>query len=210
MNFIVGLTGGIGSGKTFIAELFSSLGATIIDADQIAHALTAPGGAALPTLVAHFGDSYLTPQGELDRAKLRTKVFADKCARDDLEALLHPLIRTAMDEQSQQHAAAPYLIHVIPLLIESNNWRTRVHRVLVVDCPEALQIQRVMQRSKLHQAEVEAVMANQVSRAQRLAHADDVIDNSHNNVLLKAQVSHLHQRYLDFAKAHRPPPPTLL
>lgn len=203
MSFIVGLTGGIGSGKTFIAELFSKLGVIIIDADQIAHTLTKPGGTGLAAVIAHFGDAYLTPQGELDRAKLRTQVFSDKFSRATLEALLHPLIRTAMDEQSQQYAAAPYLIHVIPLLIESNHWRTRVHRVLVVDCPETLQIKRVMQRSKLHQAEVEAVMASQASRAQRLAHADDVINNNHDNFLLEVQVNSLHQRYLDFAKAHQ-------
>lgn len=202
MSFIVGLTGGIGSGKTFIAELFSKLGVIIIDADQIAHALTKPGGAAWAALVAQVGNAYLTPQGELDRAKLRTKIFTDQRARAELEALLHPLIRTAMDEQSRQHTAAPYLIHVIPLLIESNNWRTRVHRVLVVDCPEALQIKRVMQRSKLQHAEVEAVMANQASRAQRLAHADDVINNSHDNTSLETQIRHLHLRYLDLAKVH--------
>ncbi len=203
MSFIVGLTGGIGSGKTFVAGLFSNLGVTIIDADQIAHALTKPGGTAWSALVAHFGDAYLTPQGELNRAKLRTKIFSDRSARAQLEALLHPLIRAAMDEQSQQHAAAPYLIHVIPLLIESNQWRARVHRVLVVDCPEALQVKRVMQRSQLQQAEVEAVMANQASRAQRLAHADDVIDNSHDNTLLEAQVKQLHLNYLDIAKTYR-------
>lgn len=200
MALVVGLTGGIGSGKSFVARLFAACGVSVIDADYIAHTLTAKDGAALNAIIACFGASYLIAPGILDRAKLRQRVFSDAGALADLEAITHPLIRDALAKQTLSVAAAPYVIHMIPLLVESGQWRKRVDRVLVVDCPPETQIVRVMRRSQLSRDDVLAIMARQVTRAARLAVADDVIDNyGELEMTVDDQVRVLHQRYLYLA-----------
>jgi dephospho-CoA kinase len=193
--FSVGLTGGIGCGKSTVADLFAALGATIVDTDVIAHALTAPRGAAMPAIVAEFGPDFAQPDGALDRARMRTLVFSDATARARLEAILHPRIRAAT-EAAGQAATGAYVIYVVPLLIESGSWRERVTRVLAIDCSEDTQVARVMQRSHLSADEVRAIMATQVTRARRLAEADDVVDNDAGLDALRAQVQALHERYL--------------
>jgi dephospho-CoA kinase len=194
----VGLTGGIGCGKTTVADLFAARGATVVDTDQIAHSLTAPDGAAMPALLAEFGAAYATPEGALDRARMRALVFADPDARTRLEAILHPRIRAATAASALQ-ATGPYTIIVVPLLIESGTWRARVTRVLAIDCPETLQVARVMARNHLPEAQVRAIMAAQVTRAERLAAADDVIVNDGDVEALLPQVTRLHAFYLDEA-----------
>ena len=193
--FSVGLTGGIGCGKSTVADLFAALGATIVDTDVIAHALTAPQGTAMPAIVAEFGPDFAQPDGALDRARMRTLVFSDASARARLEAILHPRIRAAT-EAAGQAATGAYVIYVVPLLIESGSWRERVTRVLAIDCSEDTQVARVMQRSQLSADEVRAIMATQVTRARRLAEADDVVDNDAGLDALRAQVQALHERYL--------------
>ena len=194
------LTGGIGSGKSSVARLFAAHGIEVIDADELAHALTGPGGAAIPAIRAAFGASAIDDRGALDRARMRELAFADPTARRRLEAILHPMIR-AESERRRAAAASAYVILMIPLLVESGDPRRRCDRVLVVDCPEAEQLRRVMVRSNLARAEVEAIMAAQASRAARLAHADDVIDNGGDPDRLPAQVDALHRRYLALAGA---------
>ena len=194
-TFSVGLTGGIGCGKSTVADLFAALGATIVDTDVIAHALTAPQGAAMPAIVAEFGPDFAQPDGALDRARMRTLVFSDATARARLEAILHPRIRAAT-EAAGKAATGAYVIYVVPLLIESGSWRERVTRVLAIDCSEDTQVARVMQRSGLSADEVRAIMATQVTRARRLAEADDVVDNDAGLEALRAQVQALHERYL--------------
>jgi dephospho-CoA kinase len=197
-EFSVGLTGGIGSGKTTVAGMFAAHGASVIDTDQIAHSLTAPHGAAMPALLAEFGDDFANPDGALDRAKMRRLVFSDPGARARLEAILHPKIRDAT-AAAAVIATGPYLIFAVPLLVESGTWRERVDRVLVVDCPEALQIERVMTRNGLQEAQVRAIMAAQATREQRLAAADDVVLNDDGVELLAPQVARLHAFYMDNA-----------
>ena len=200
MSLIVGLTGGIGSGKSAVADLFAAQGARIIDADVIAHALTAPQGAAMPAIRAAFGAAMVTPQGALDRAAMRARVFAKPQERQRLEAILHPLIRAETDRQiAASVGLAPYVVLVIPLLVESGTYRGRVNRVAVVDCPEATQISRVMARNGLSQQEVERIMQTQATRDQRLAVADDVIDNGGGLAALAPQVDRLHTKYLELA-----------
>lgn len=200
MSFIVGLTGGIGSGKSAVADLFAAQGARIIDADVIAHALTAPQGAAMPAIRAAFGAAMVTPQGALDRAAMRARVFAKPQERQRLEAILHPLIRAETDRQiAASVGLAPYVVLVIPLLVESGTYRGRVDRVAVVDCPEATQISRVMTRNGLSQREVERIMQTQATRDQRLAVADDLIDNGGGLAALAPQVGRLHTKYLELA-----------
>lgn len=200
MTFVVGLTGGIGSGKSAAAEHFARLGAAVVDTDAIAHELTRAGGAAIPAIRAQFGDAMIAPGGAMDRAKMRALVFADPQAKQRLEALLHPMIR-AEAERRIAAAHAPYVVLVVPLLVESGNYRERVSRVLVVDCPEALRIARVVARSGLAPSEVEAIIRSQASRETRLAAADDVIDNSGDLAALHKQVEKLHERYLGLARA---------
>jgi len=193
--FSVGLTGGIGCGKSTVAELFAELGATIVDTDLIAHALTAPHGAAMPAIVAEFGPDFATPDGALDRARMRTLVFSDAGARGRLEAILHPRIRAAT-AAAAAIATGPYVIYAVPLLVESGTWRERVTRVLAVDCSEDTQVARVMKRNSMTADAVRAIMAAQATRAQRLAAADDVIDNDNGLAALRPQVERLHQTYL--------------
>ena len=194
----IGLTGGIGCGKSTVADLFAARGATVIDTDQIAHTLTAPQGAAMPALLAEFGPDYATPEGALDRAKMRALVFSDPGARARLEAILHARIRDATAAAALL-ATGPYTIFVVPLLIESGTWRERVARVLAVDCPEEVQVARVMARNGLPEAQVRAIMAAQVTRAQRLEAADDVVVNDGDIAALLPQVERLHGVYLNEA-----------
>lgn len=197
---VIGLTGGIGSGKSAAADRFAELGAAIVDSDLIAHQLTAPGGGAIEAIRHAFGDAVIGDDGALDRAGMRALVFAQPDARTRLEAILHPMIRAESDRQCQE-AAAPYVMLVVPLLIESGSFRERCQRIAVVDCPEAVQIARVQARSGLSEAQVRAIMAAQVSREARLAAADDVIDNSGDLAALYRQVDGLHQRYLHLQSA---------
>jgi dephospho-CoA kinase len=196
--FVVGLTGGIGSGKSAAADEFARLGASVVDTDVIAHALTQQGGAAVAEVEKRFGKEFVV-NGAMDRKKMRDHVFADPAAKRALEALLHPMIR---EESARRIAAAsaPYVVHVVPLLIESPDYRRRVNRVLVVDAPEEVQVARVRARSNLPEEEVRAIMRMQVTRAERLAAADDVIDNAGSRDALRNQVAALHEKYLQFAK----------
>jgi dephospho-CoA kinase len=197
-RFTVGLTGGIGSGKSTVARAFEARGIEVIDADALAHGLTAPGGAAIPAIRAAFGAALIDASGALDRAAMRRRVFADPGARRRLEAILHPLIRAETDRLARS-AHSAYVILMIPLLVESGDPHARCDRVLIVDCPEEEQIRRVMARSGLPKADVEAIMATQVSRANRLAAADDVVDNSGEPAGLDSRVENLHRSYLDLA-----------
>lgn len=178
--FRLGLTGGIGSGKSTVAALLAERGATVIDTDALSRATTAPGGAALAPIAAAFGDHFINAQGALDRAAMRALVYEDPAMRQRLEAIIHPLVTQAADQQAQAATArgARCIVFDVPLLVEAGRrWRDRVTQVLVVDCPVATQIARVMARSGLSRAEVERIIAAQASRAQRLAAADVVIDN---------------------------------
>jgi dephospho-CoA kinase len=197
--FCVGLTGGIGSGKSTVADLFAARGASIVDTDQIAHGMTAPHGPAMPAIVAAFGAEYADASGAMDRARMRALVFSDAGAKARLEAILHPLIRDAALAAAAA-ATGCYVIYAVPLLIESGTWRTRVTRVLAVDCPEEVQIARVMARNNLAQAQVRAIMAAQATRAQRLAAADDVIVNNAGLAELAPQIDRLHDLYLAFSR----------
>ena len=199
LAFSVGLTGGIGCGKTTVADMFAALGASVIDTDQIAHALTAPHGAAMPALLAEFGEDFATPDGALDRARMRALVFSDDTARARLEAILHPKIRDAT-AAAAGIATGDYVIFVVPLLIESGTWRERVTRVLAIDCPEEVQVARVMARSGLSEPQVRAIMAAQVTREQRRAAADDIIVNDDGLDALRPQVEILHAMYLSQSK----------
>ena len=201
--FTVGLTGGIGSGKSTVADCFAALGVPVIDTDVLARDLTAPGGGALDAIRAAFGDTVMQADRSLDRAALRRRVFADAGARRQLEAILHPRIRQAV-ELKLAALAGSYALVVIPLLVETGGYRDLLNRVLVVDCPEALQIARVVARSGLTPDEVKAILAAQASRAERLAAADDVIVNAASPESLPAQVATLHQHYQILASASSP------
>ena len=199
MQFSVGLTGGIGCGKTTVADMFGELGATLVDTDLIAHAMTASHGPAMPPIVAEFGPAFAGPDGALDRARMRQLVFAEPAAKQRLEAILHPMIREAALAEAAA-ATGSYVIFVVPLLIESGTWRERVTRVLAIDCPEQVQVARVMARNGLTEAQVRAIMATQVTRAERLAAADDVITNDGPIGALRAQIARLHGVYLAFSE----------
>ncbi|KVQ16882.1 dephospho-CoA kinase [Burkholderia ubonensis] len=197
----VGLTGGIGSGKTTVADLFAARGASIVDTDLIAHRITAPGGLAMPAIEQAFGPDFVAADGSLDRAKMRALIFSDDAARRRLEAITHPLIRTETDREGRQ-ARGAYVMFVVPLLVESGSWKSRVDRVLVVDCDVETQIARVMRRNRFTREQVEAIIARQATRDARLAAADDVIVNDATTPdALSAQVDALHQRYLAGAAA---------
>ncbi|KAF1056363.1 MAG: Dephospho-CoA kinase [Burkholderia gladioli] len=197
--FSVGLTGGIGSGKTTVANRFGERGATLVDTDAIAHRVTAPGGAAMAPIAAAFGSAFVAADGSLDRARMRVLVFGDDAARKQLEAITHPLIR-AETEREAALATGAYVIFVVPLLVESGSWRSRVDRVLVIDCEVETQIARVMQRNGFSRGQVEAIVARQATREARLAAADDVIVNEQApDAALDARIDMLHARYLALA-----------
>jgi dephospho-CoA kinase len=198
MPYCIGLTGGIGSGKSSAARVFEELGVGIVDTDEISHALTRPGGAAIPQIKSEFGADYIAEDGSLDRTKMRQLVFADPGARKRLEAILHPLI--GQETRVRVAAAAqPYVILAVPLLLESNAYLDLVKRIAVVDCSEAQQIERTMRRSALSEQQVRAIMASQVTRKLRLARADDVLDNSGDSAGMRHQVEALHEKYLALA-----------
>jgi dephospho-CoA kinase len=199
-RFSVGLTGGIGSGKTTVADMLEARGAAIIDTDRIAHQLTMPGGAAIPEIHARFGAAFLTPEGAMDRAKMREYVFAEPAARTRLEAILHPLIHIET-ERAAAEARGIYPVFVVPLLVESGKWKQRLSRVLVVDCKEEVQISRVMRRSGLPESQVRAIMAAQVPREVRVAAGDDIINNDGDPSALDPQVERLHALYASLAEA---------
>jgi dephospho-CoA kinase len=201
--YCVGLTGGIGSGKSLVASHFAALGAGVIDTDELARQLTGPQGAALADITAAFGMAMQGQDGGLDRARMRALVFAEPVARRRLEAILHPLIRTAAARELAA-ARAPYVLLVVPLLVETGAYGALVDRVLVVDCSEAQQAERAASRDGATLAAVAAIMASQASRGQRLAAADDVIDNSGDVAALLGQVEALHRKYLDLAANNRP------
>ncbi len=194
-KLIVGLTGGIGCGKSTIAAMFAKHGAGIIDTDEIAHRLTQAGGAAIPAIRAAFGVDYVGMDGALDRAKMRALVFSDAAARQKLERLLHPLILEQAKVRLLEMKECPYVIVVVPLLPASPEYRRLTQRVLVVDCDERTQIERVVRRSRLTEAEVRAIIAAQTPRAERLQLADDVILNEGGLDGLAEQVFVLHRRY---------------
>lgn len=199
MPLVIALTGGIGSGKSTVAAILGELGAGIIDTDAIAHRLTAPGQPGARAIGAQFGADYLRADGALNRDRMRQLVFSDPAAKQKLEAILHPLIRAEV--HAAVHAAqTPYVVIVVPLLIETGAYRDLAQRILVIDCSEELQLARVIQRSGLTAAAARAIMANQVSRAERLGHADDVVHNENGLAGLRAEVAALHGRYLDFAQ----------
>lgn len=195
---MIGLTGGIGSGKSAAADEFARLGATLVDTDALAHELTVPGGAAIDAVRAQFGDAVIDASGAMDRAQMRARVFADPSARKRLEGILHPLIRRESAARVAE-ASGPYVVLVVPLLVESGDYRARIDRVLVIDCPVELQITRVCARSGLAEEEVRRIIAAQIPREARLAAADDVIDNSGTLDTLHAQVQRLHEQYLALA-----------
>ena len=199
---LIGLTGGIGSGKTAVSAQLAKFGAGIIDTDLIAHLITAPQGIAIPLIKKQFGAEFIDPDGALNRSKMRNLVFENPEARKTLEAITHPLIREETRKRALQLAneGAPYLVFVVPLLVESSTWLELVDWLVVVDCPEELQIERVMHRSNLARNEVERILAAQTSRQERLSHADIVIENQGSLVDLETEVQSLHQKILQIQK----------
>ena len=194
MTFVVGLTGGIGSGKTTVAGKLAALGATVVDTDEIARAITRAGGEAMPALREAFGDAFVTAKGALDRAAMRSLAFRDPSARARLEAILHPAIRRAADE-ALARATGPYAVAVVPLLFETRGYAGRANRVLVVDCAPETQLARTMARSALAADQVRAIMAAQWPRWRRLQMADDVIWNGGDASALEPQCRRAHAEY---------------
>jgi dephospho-CoA kinase len=200
MPYSVGLTGGIGSGKSAASDRFGEFGAGVVDTDEISRELTAPAGAAIEEIRKQFGPEFVTADGGLDRARMRRLVFADAAARRKLEAILHPLIR-ARTRAAIAAATQPYVIVVVPLLLETGACAELVQRVLVVDCEEAEQVRRTMARSGLSAGEVREIMATQLPRAERLRRADDVLANDGDLPTLQRRVARLHAQYLVLARA---------
>jgi len=196
MTLCVGLTGGIGCGKSMVADMFAKSGAGIIDTDLIAHRLTQAEGAAIPAIRSEFGDEYIKDDGALDRDKMRGLIFSDVAAKKRLELILHPLILEQAKMQLQQLHTSPYIIIVVPLLPGSPAFQQLVQRVLVVDCTEENQVARVAKRSPMDEAVVRSVIAQQTPRAERLKLSDDLIHNDAGLDNLAAQVAALHERYL--------------
>jgi dephospho-CoA kinase len=193
--FCVGLTGGIGCGKSTVAQLFAEHGAGIIDTDAIAHRLTQPGGDAIAAIRAAFGDDYITAEGSLNRDKMRGLIFSDAAAKKRLELILHPLILEQAKLELRRLQDKPYIILAVPLLPESPAFRQLAQRILVVDCDEHTQIARVIGRSRMGEAEIRGIIAQQTPRAERLRIADDVIHNDAGLDSLAEQVAVLHVHY---------------
>ena len=189
----LGLTGGIGSGKSTVAKLLAEEGAAVVDADAIARALTAPDGLAIPLIAAAFGQDFITPDGALNRDQMRLLAYADATERKRLEAIIHPLVALETQRQATTAVTAgyPWIVFDIPLLVESPHWRQKVDHVLVVDCTPDIQISRVMTRSHLSSEAIEKIIASQASREQRLAAADTVIYNA--NLSLVQLADEVHQ-----------------
>lgn len=199
----VGLTGGIGSGKSTVCALFAELGVPIVDADLIARQLVEPGSPGLIAIVQVFGESVLDGDGSLNRGLLRSRVFADAGERQKLDAIMHPMIYAAIDSAVSQ-LQVPYTLIAIPLLVETGKTQM-VDRVLVVDCPEGMQLQRITVRDHINAQQAQAIMASQADRQQRLAAADDIIDNSKAPDQLAEQVKSLHNSYLLLATTRKSP-----
>ena len=196
----VGLTGGIGSGKSTVATFLKSLGAAVVDTDEISHRLTGPGGGAMGAIRAAFGSGFVTSEGALDRESMRSLVFADPKARARLESILHPAIRRAADAELGR-AEGPYALVVVPLLFETRGYLDRLWRVLLVDCPEFLQVRRTAARAGLLEDEVRAIMSAQWPRWRRLQMADDVVWNGGDEAALRAQCERVHRSYCERAPA---------
>lgn len=197
--FKVGLTGGIGSGKSTVAALFAARSVPVIDADQAARELVTPGSAALTEIVQQFGERILQEDGSLNRAALRDLVFADPARRQTLESILHPRIIASMHAAAER-ASGSYCILVMPLLLEARQ-QSAVDRILAIDCPLALQRQRAMARDRASASDIDRIIASQVTRKQRLAAADDIITNDGDLQHLETQVETLHRRYLALARS---------
>ena len=195
MSLIIGLTGGIGSGKTSSTRFFTAEGVAVIDTDTIAHELTEPQGVAIPNIQKSFGSNFIAADGKLDRKKMRSMIFSDINSRKQLEAILHPLIQIEVMRRIEI-ASSPYIIIVIPLLLETGSYCEIVTRILVIDCDEECQITRTILRSELSEQEVRAIMATQKSRQERLNQADDVIVNNADISHLQRQVKIQHNKYL--------------
>lgn len=201
MIYRVGLTGGIGSGKSTVASLFKECGVLVIDSDVISHQITQSGGIAITAIRTTFGDDYIDASGALNRVLMRQLIFSDHAAKLKLEAILHPLIRAQIlaqvaDANINSTLASSYLLLVIPLLFETPNYRELVQRTLVVDCGETTQVARTMQRSGVDEQTVRTVMASQITRAERLRLADEIIQNDGDLDTLRQQIAKLHQHYL--------------
>ena len=199
--FRVGLTGGIACGKTEVAKRFAELGVPIIDTDQIARILTVPGTPIFNKIVARFGPEILDEDGAMDRRRMRERIFQNEPQRRLLESILHPAIRT-QQEQLAAKAGGPYQIHVVPLLAESRT-TDRYDRILVVDCPRAVQLQRLLNRDRVDLELADRILNSQVTRDARLAIADDVLENAESLAELTAKISTLHNKYLELAGGHR-------
>ncbi|SAI67858.1 dephospho-CoA kinase [Bordetella ansorpii] len=200
--YSIGLTGGIGSGKSRVADLLGSWGATLIDTDLIAHGLTGPGGAAMPALREAFGERAVDAHGALDRAWMRDRVFREPAERERLQAVLHPMI-DQHTRRAAERADGPYVVYVVPLLVESGRWRTRVDRICVVDCDPDTQVARVQARSGLTPDAIRRIMAAQAARDTRLAAADDIIVNDGDTTpeMLHARTRRMHDRWIEWAAA---------
>jgi len=196
----IGLTGGIGCGKSTAAKLFEAQGACIIDTDAIAHRLTQRGGIAIPQIQAHFGSEFITAEGALDRSKMRGLIFSDAEAKHKLEKILHPLILETSKAELSACDDAPYTILMAPLLLESPEFLQLTQRILLIDCTEQKQISRVMQRSQLDESQIRAIIAQQISSAERRSLADDIIQNNGSLDELTDQVSVLHRQYMSMNK----------
>ncbi len=203
MSYLLGLTGGIGSGKSTVAALFAELGVPIIDTDIISHQLTQSGGYAIPAIRDAFGETYIDATGALDRAKMRElvfsenqkRVFSDTSAKHQLEEILHPLILAQAKSQAAA-SSAPYVLIVIPLLFETNSYQGWLNQTLTVDCSEQTQLARATKRSGLSEMAVRAIMSQQLSRAERLKRADITIQNDGNLIEIRQQIAQLHQRFM--------------
>ena len=204
--FSVGLTGGVGSGKSTIATMLSRLGAAMVDADAVAHQLTAADGTAMPALRETFGAEVIAADGSLDRARMRTLAFSDAAVRRQLESLLHPMIRVAMRDGAAELIAggSPYVVFVIPLLVEAASGRSDFDRILLIDCSETIQIARVRSRPGIDEALARKMIAVQATRQQRLAMAHDVLVNEAPLELMEGRVELLHRSYLQYAELKQP------
>lgn len=199
MSYRVGLTGGIGSGKSTVAALFAALGVPVIDTDAISHQLTRSNGEAIPAIRSVFGNEYIDNTGALDRARMRQLAFANKTAKISLEKILHPLIFAEARSQAESSSSS-YVIVVVPLLFETTEFKSWMNRTVTVDCSEETQIARISKRKGMNESTARTIMSQQLSRIQRLAQSDDNINNEGDISMLKGQVSMLNQRYLELAK----------
>lgn len=196
----IGLTGGIGSGKTTVGQMFCARGATLIDTDIIAHQISAPGGIAIPEIRSRFGPAFITPEGALNRKRMRAHIFTNHTSKALLEEILHPLIYTETMRAATTVQNITYLIFVVPLLIESILWQRCTTRILVVDCKKETQIFRAMQRDNMTRKQISTIIENQITRTERLIFADDIIENNFDKAALIPQIEQLHTYYLSLAK----------